>query len=302
MIPWRKGTAMKVLLTGGRGMLGRTLTAELSEYEVIPTDLPEADITDPAGFDALLREARPDAVIHCAAMTAVDRCESERDLAFRLNAFGTGVVAAACNRNRVRLIAISTDYVFDGNADRPYSEFDRPTGGATIYGQSKFAGEELVINSRCEEAFRNYPSATFRSKRVVCDDLTGFLKEHGLPLNKIFLLGRPDQFPALRALLGRWEDVYITSSGPDNLEILARGVDKGTGIAALARRLGIPMEEVMGIGDSDNDRGMLAAVGMPVVMGNAAPEIQALGRHITDTNENAGVAKAIRHFLRREEA
>lgn len=165
-----------------------------------------------------------------------------------------------------------------------------------------FAGEELVINSRCEEAFRNYPSATFRSKRVVCDDLTGFLKEHGLPLNKIFLLGRPDQFPALRALLGRWEDVYITSSGPDNLEILARGVDKGTGIAALARRLGIPMEEVMGIGDSDNDRGMLAAVGMPVVMGNAAPEIQALGRHITDTNENAGVAKAIRHFLRREEA
>ena len=76
---------MKVLLTGGRGMLGRTLTAELSEYGVIPTDLPEADITDPAGFDALLREARPDAVIHCAAMTAVDRCESERDLAFRLN-------------------------------------------------------------------------------------------------------------------------------------------------------------------------------------------------------------------------
>ena len=103
-------------------MLGRTLTAELSDFEVIPTDLPEADITDPAGFDALLREARPDAVIHCAAMTAVDRCESERDLAFRLNAFGTGVVAA----------------------DRPYSEFDRPTGGATVYGQSKFAGEELV--------------------------------------------------------------------------------------------------------------------------------------------------------------
>ena len=54
------------------------------------------------------------------------------------------MVAAACNRNHVRLIAISTDYVFDGNADRPYSEFDRPTGGATVYGQSKFAGEELV--------------------------------------------------------------------------------------------------------------------------------------------------------------
>ena len=135
---------MKVLLTGGKGMLGRTITAELTDFEIIPTDLPEGDITDPRGFDELLKTHRPDAVIHCAAMTAVDKCESETELAFRLNAFGTANVAAACHRNNIRLIAISTDYVFDGKLDRPYNEFDKPNGGNTVYGKSKFAGEEAI--------------------------------------------------------------------------------------------------------------------------------------------------------------
>ena len=135
---------MKVLLTGGKGMLGRTLCRELTDFEVIPTDLPEGDITDPAAFDALLKEKRPDAVIHCAAMTAVDKCETEIDLAYKLNAFGTANVASACCRNHIRLIAISTDYVFEGGSDRPYHEFDRPNGGNTVYGKSKFAGEEAV--------------------------------------------------------------------------------------------------------------------------------------------------------------
>ena len=135
---------MKVMLTGGKGMLGRTLCKVLSEFEVIPTDLPEADITDASGFDALLARINPDAVIHCAAMTAVDLCESQNALAYKLNAFGTANVAAACYRHNVRLIAISTDYVFEGDSDRPYHEFDRATGGRTVYGQSKFAGEEAV--------------------------------------------------------------------------------------------------------------------------------------------------------------
>ena len=135
---------MKVLLTGGKGMLGRTLVRELTDFEVLPTDLPEADITDAAAFDALLKREKPDAVIHCAAMTAVDKCETEIDFAYKLNAFGTANVAAACHRNNVRLIAISTDYVFEGNSDRPYNEFDTANGGNTIYGKSKFAGEEAV--------------------------------------------------------------------------------------------------------------------------------------------------------------
>ena len=135
---------MKVLLTGGKGMLGRTICRELTDFDVIPTDLPEADITDEEAIDAVIRDNRPDAVIHCAAMTAVDKCEEAVDLAYRLNARGSANVAAACHRNGVRLVAISTDYVFDGDADRPYTEFDQPTGGRTVYGKSKFAGEEAV--------------------------------------------------------------------------------------------------------------------------------------------------------------
>ena len=137
---------MKILITGGKGMLGRTLQQEFRDCELIIADLPEADITDPAGFDAFLAKASPDVVIHCAAMTAVDKCETEIDFAYKLNAFGTANVAAACHRHHVRLVAISTDYVFEGNADRPYNEFDKPNGGNTIYGKSKFAGEEAIRN------------------------------------------------------------------------------------------------------------------------------------------------------------
>jgi dTDP-4-dehydrorhamnose reductase len=136
---------VKILLTGGKGMLGRTLVSELAgDFDIIVTDLPEGDITDEKSIEAAFTEHAPDAVIHCAAMTAVDRCETERDLAFRLNARGTANVAALCNRRGIRLVAVSTDYVFDGDSDRPYSEFDRATGGRTVYGQSKFAGEEAV--------------------------------------------------------------------------------------------------------------------------------------------------------------
>ena len=135
---------MRVLLTGGKGMLGRTICRVLSDFEIIPTDLPEADILCEDGFDELLKREKPDAVIHCAAATAVDKCEEAVDFAYKLNARGTANVASACHRNGIRLIAISTDYVFDGDADRPYNEFDRPTGGRTVYGKSKFAGEEQV--------------------------------------------------------------------------------------------------------------------------------------------------------------
>lgn len=143
---------MKVLLTGGKGMLGRTIlrvlhgktTTDGKAFEIIPTDLPEADITDEECIDSVIAKYQPDAVIHCAAMTAVDKCETEIDLAYKLNQRGSANVAAACNRHSVRLIAISTDYVFEGLADRHYNEFDKTTGGTTVYGKSKYAGEEAI--------------------------------------------------------------------------------------------------------------------------------------------------------------
>ena len=135
---------MKIMITGGKGMLGRTLQKVLAKHTLIIADLPECDITDAAGFDAFLAANAPDVVIHCAAMTAVDKCESEVEFAYKLNAFGSLNVAGACNRHGVKLIAISTDYVFDGTLDRPYNEFDVAGNANTVYGKSKFAGEEMI--------------------------------------------------------------------------------------------------------------------------------------------------------------
>lgn len=135
---------MKIMITGGRGMLGRTLQQEFADHEIIIADLPECDITDRRASTEFLTAHKPDVVIHCAAMTAVDRCESEEETAYRINAEGSGNVAAACRSINARLIAISTDYVFEGSLDRPYHELDRAGDARTVYGASKFAGEELI--------------------------------------------------------------------------------------------------------------------------------------------------------------
>ena len=137
---------MRILITGGKGMLGRTLQRELAEHELIIADLPEWDITDDTALVSRTCETRPDLVIHCAAMTKVDDCETHRDLAFRLNEEGSRNVALAAKAAGARLIAISTDYVFSGEPPREpwaWSETDIPRP-RTVYGASKFAGEQMI--------------------------------------------------------------------------------------------------------------------------------------------------------------
>lgn len=137
---------MKILITGGKGMLGRTLQAELAEHELVVADLPEWDITDGTAFTARLMAEKPDVVVHCAAMTKVDDCETNRDLAFRLNEEGTRNVALASKAAGARLVAISTDYVFSGDPPREpwaWGETDIPRP-RTVYGMSKFAGEQMI--------------------------------------------------------------------------------------------------------------------------------------------------------------
>lgn len=137
---------MRILITGGKGMLGRTLQRELAEHELIIADLPEWDITDDTALVSRTCETRPDLVIHCAAMTKVDDCETYRDLAFRLNEEGSRNVALAAKAAGARLIAISTDYVFSGEPPREpwaWSETDIPRP-RTVYGASKFAGEQMI--------------------------------------------------------------------------------------------------------------------------------------------------------------
>lgn len=138
---------MKILITGGRGMLGRTLGHELGDsHEIVVADLPEWDITDDAAFLDKVFAARPDLIVHCAAMTKVDDCETDRAQAYRLNEEGTRNVALAAKACGARLIAISTDYVFSGEPPREpwaWSETDIPRP-QTVYGASKFAGEQMI--------------------------------------------------------------------------------------------------------------------------------------------------------------
>ena len=138
---------MKILITGGKGMLGRTLQREFAEHEIVVADLPDWDITDEAAFVAKVGAAAPELVIHCAAMTKVDDCETKRELAFKLNEEGSRIVARAAKACGARLIAISTDYVFSGEPPQEgpweWRETDVPRP-RTVYGASKFAGEQMI--------------------------------------------------------------------------------------------------------------------------------------------------------------
>ena len=134
---------MRLLITGAQGMLGRTLNRHLQEHELFFSDLADCDLVNIKAVEELFARTRPETVLHCAAMTTVDKCETETDQAFQANAVASANVAVMCNRYRSRLIAFSTDYVFSGDSERPYHEWDN-TGPINVYGQSKLAGEQAV--------------------------------------------------------------------------------------------------------------------------------------------------------------
>ena len=141
---------MKILVTGANGQLGYDVVRELQKrgHDTIGVDIGEMDITDEESVRSVLTSAAPEAVIHCAAWTAVDAAEDNAEKVYAVNALGTRYIAQACRRLNAKMMYISTDYVFDGRDPEPYSEFDRATGGATVYGQTKFAGEELIRRRR----------------------------------------------------------------------------------------------------------------------------------------------------------
>jgi len=133
---------MKVLVTGGRGQLGRAVTrrAAAGGHVVTALDHAELDICDEVAVDARCALVAPDLVINAAAYTAVDRAETERARAFAVNAEGAAIVARTCAARAIRILHVSTDYVFDGALDRPYRE-DDPPHPLGVYGESKLAGE-----------------------------------------------------------------------------------------------------------------------------------------------------------------
>jgi dTDP-4-dehydrorhamnose reductase len=141
---------LRVLVTGAAGMVGREVVEALGAHdahEVIGLDHAALDVGDRDAVLGAIGVGRPDAIVHCAAMTAVDACESEPDKAFLVNALGVRFVMEGARRAGAYMVTLSTDYVFDGSQSEPYHEWDTPNP-ASVYGQSKLAGE-FEIDLEC---------------------------------------------------------------------------------------------------------------------------------------------------------
>ena len=156
---------MKIVITGSKGQLGNSLSELLKNdnspigsipscykcCEIVPVDVDELDISDSAAVDGFIKANGPDLIINCAAMTNVDGCESEPELAERINALGPENLARAAAECGAKLVHVSTDYVFRGDAKTPYVETD-PCDPVTAYGLSKCHGERKVL-AACEKSY-----------------------------------------------------------------------------------------------------------------------------------------------------
>ena len=139
---------MRVLVTGVKGQLGYDVVNELKKrnHEVIGVDVDEMDVTNESVVKRVIGDAKPDAVIHCAAWTAVDAAEEPENAAkaMKINADGTKYIAEACRETDAKMMYISTDYVFDGQGEEPWQPDCKAYAPLNVYGESKLNGEKAV--------------------------------------------------------------------------------------------------------------------------------------------------------------
>lgn len=142
---------MKVLVTGVKGQLGYDVVNELEKrgHEAVGVDIEEMDITDSASVDKVIKECGPDAVIHCAAWTAVDLAEDEdkQEKVHQVNGMGTQNIANVCKELDIKMMYISTDYVFDGQGETPWHPDCKDYAPLSVYGKTKLEGELAVAES-----------------------------------------------------------------------------------------------------------------------------------------------------------
>lgn len=144
---------MNILVTGANGQLGnemQVLAKENLQHTYFFTDVQELDICDKQAVYAYVSEHKIDVIVNCAAYTAVDKAEDDAEFCDKLNNVAPGYLARAAQANGAAMIQVSTDYVFDGTAHIPYTE-DQPTCPTSVYGSTKLAGEQNVMN-HCEKA------------------------------------------------------------------------------------------------------------------------------------------------------
>lgn len=198
---------MRVLVTGREGQLARSLAERAPDWaDLTFAARPLLDLTDRASVERAVEAVRPDAIISAAAYTAVDRAEDEPDLAHAINAEGVAALARVALHTATPLIHVSTDYVFDGTAERPYRP-DDPVGPLGVYGTTKLAGEEAIRASGADHAIvrtawlyspfgHNFVRTMLRLGRER-DELTIVGDQVGNPTNAL------DLADGLFALLGR---------------------------------------------------------------------------------------------------
>ena len=145
---------MKVLVTGVKGQLGYDVVNELTKrgIEAVGVDIQEMDITDAASVEKVIGEAAPDAVVHCAAYTAVDAAEDNVEICRKVNADGTQNIANVCKKLDCKMTYISTDYVFDGQGTEPWKPDCKDYKPMNVYGQTKLEGE-LAVSQTLEKYF-----------------------------------------------------------------------------------------------------------------------------------------------------
>lgn len=145
---------MKVFVTGVKGQLGYDVVNELEKrgHAAIGVDIEDLDITDAAAVNKMITEAAPEAVIHCAAWTAVDAAEDNEEKCRQVNVNGTENIAKVCKKLNCKMMYISTDYIFDGKGTRPWEPDDPVTTPLNVYGQTKYEGE-LAVRNNVEKFF-----------------------------------------------------------------------------------------------------------------------------------------------------
>lgn len=145
---------MKVLVTGVKGQLGFDVVNELNKrgHEAVGVDIEEMDITDEESVKSVMQAVRPQAVIHCAAWTAVDAAEDNEEKVWLVNAVGTENIARECKKLGCKMMYISTDYVFDGQGEKPWEPDCKDYKPLNIYGRTKLEGE-LAVSKLLEKYF-----------------------------------------------------------------------------------------------------------------------------------------------------
>ena len=212
-----------VLLTGAGGQLGQALAATVpATVQLLALTRSDLDIADSAAVAAYLARTRPALLINAAAYTAVDLAETEREAAFRANGDAPGVLARACAEQGVRLLHVSTDFVFDGLASSPYAP-DAPTAPLGVYGQSKLAGETAVREAGADALIlrtgwvygalgHNFMHTMLRLHRER-DTISVVADQVGTPTHARTLAGAlwaAAQRPALRGIY-HWSDAGVCS-------------------------------------------------------------------------------------------